>query len=301
MSKTIFQNNNLHWFHFTSPKKEDIEELKNQFNIHPIVLNEISNQSDRGKIETYNDFAFIVYHVPIYDEKTKASRRGEIDFILSADKVITVTYEKLEPLEKLEKKAKEFGENEITSSAQILHLILKEFNLFALRELRHVEEKVNFVGNRIFKEADKKLLEEISYIKRDLLNLSMIVAPERTIIESLARGEIDFWGTSAKVYFSDLLADFMKLHHLLENLKATTESFSVTISQIFQLKTSEVVRKFSILGFLTFPLILYSTITLNTRVEPTFIYSPLDFWIWFGIITGIVIVLAIIFRKKGWL
>lgn len=299
--KTIFQNDQFHWFHLNSPQKEDIEELQSQFNIHPIILEELLEQSDRGKIEIYEDFVFIVYHVPVYDEKIKSSRKGEIDFIVSDDTVITISYEQLEPLQKLEEKIPKFKADEIQSTAQIIYFIIKEFNLFALRELRHVEEKVNFVGARIFKEADKKLLEEISYIKRDLLNLSLIAVPERTIIESLLRDGVNFFGSESKIYFSDLLAEFMKIHHFLENLKGTTESFSITISQIFQLKTSEVVRKFSILGFLTFPLILYTTITLNPKIESTFIYTPVDFWIWFGIITAIVIGLAIVFRKKGWL
>ena len=295
------QKENLEWLHLTSPRKEDIAELKNKFNIHPIIIEELFNQSDRGKIEIYEDYIFIVYHMPIYDKETKSSRRGEIDFIVGKKNLITVSYETLEPIERLEQKIKKFPEDKLQSVTQLIHLIFKEFNLFALRELKHVEDKVNFVGSRIFKGADKKLLEEISYIKRDILSLSLIIASEKNIIESLIHDSSHFFGAESKVYFSDLSSDFMKVHYLLENLKATTESFSVTISQIFQLKTSEVVRKFSILGFLTFPLIFYTTVTLNPRIEPTFIYEPSDFWVWFGIITAVVIGLAVIFRKKGWL
>lgn len=300
MKKIIFQNERVQWMHFESPGRIDIETLREQFAIHPIILEELLHQSDRGKIEIYDDYIFIVYPIPIYDTREKTSRKGEIDFVVSKNVMITVSYEPLELIQSIKKQIMSL-DKEASHAGELLYHALKECNVFSLRELRHVEEKVKAIGGRMFRNPNIKLLEDVSYIKRDLLDLSLIANPERTVFESLAAHGPQFFGAETKVYFSDLLTHFMKTHYVIENLRAMTESYSITISQIFQFRTSEVMRKFSILGFLTFPLVLYVTVTLNPRIEETFIYAPFDFWVWFGIITVIVIGLAIFFRKKRWL
>ena len=188
----------------------------------------------------------------------------------------------------------------INSTAEMIYFIVEELHTYALRQLKHVEKNVNFVGEQLFKKQNRKLLEEISYIKRDILDFAIIAAPQRNILESLIIVGTRFWGNEFKIYFTDLLGDLMKVHFVLENLKASIESYSETISQIFEFKTSEVVRRFSILGFLTFPLILYTTIMLQPKIETQLIGTPQDFWLQFGGVVILTVFLAIFFRKKGW-
>jgi hypothetical protein len=103
-----------------------------------------------------------------------------------------------------------------------------------------------------------------------------------------------------RVYFSDLLGEFLKVHYLLENLRAAIVSYSETVSQIFQFRTSNTTLRFSILSFLTFPLLLYATVTLQPQIAPLLFSNPLEFWLVFGLIGFILIGLLMIFKRKGW-
>ncbi len=289
------------WIHITDPRDRDIKALRDRFTIHPIILDELMGPSDRSKIENYGDYIYLVYHLPIYSTQSLTSRRGEIDFIITKKTIITVTYENLEPLMQFERDLDTRYKNTILSTAEALYYILEEVNNYSLRQLKHVEKKVNFVGDQLFKRQDRKLLEEISYIKRDILDFAIIAVPQRTNLESLETMAVALWGKEYQVYFVDLVGDFLKASYLLENLKATVESYSETISQIFEFKTSEVIRRFSILGFLSFPLLLYATIALQPTIEHSIIPSAGHYLLQFGVVTVIVIGLALFFRKRGWL
>ena len=295
-----FKINNVVWWHFARPTERDIEEIKKAVRPHHLILEELTAISDRSKVEAYDDYVYLVYHLPIWNAKERTSRRGELDIVATKKMVISVSYENLEPLEQFRKDVAEKLTASITSPAELIHYLLQEVNTFSLRELRHVEEKTNAVGRKLFKKADASLLEEISYIKRDILDLGIIAASQKTTLESLTEVGAKFWGEGTRIYFTDLLGSFLRVHYLLENLRATIISYSETVSQLFQLKTSDVVRRFSILGFLTFPLLLYATIALQPTVEPTFIQSPVEFWVIFGVILIVVALLAVFFRKKGW-
>jgi len=294
--------NKITWIQLQKPSERDIKELEGLFEIHPIIQEEIYHPSDRSKVENYGDYVFAVYHLPIYNERERTSRRAELDFIATKDTLITVSYEKIEPLaEFIRKIGKNVGlKNKIQNPAQLIYYILQEVNIFSLRQLRHVEKKVNAVGAKIFKHPDQELLEEISYIKRDLLDFGIIAAAQKTTLESLLHVGTGFWGKEVGIYLSDLLGDFLKVHYLLENLRATIVSYSETVSQIFQFHTSNIVRRFSILGFLSFPLLLYATVTLQPQIAPTIFADPVEFWLIFALIIAIVVGLLIIFRKKGW-
>lgn len=299
--KEISLNNKLRWIHVNEPTEKDIREIKTKFNIHPIILDELLNPSDRSKVENYDGYLFMVYHLPIYNEEDRTSRRGEIDFIATKETLISVTYEPIEPITQFERDLEKRHKKTIQSTAHMIYYIIQEIHEYSLRQLKHVERKVNFVGDQLFKHQDRALLEEISYIRRDLSDFAIIAVPQRIMLESILTAGETFWKSPAKIYFTDLLGDFMKVTYLLENLKATIESYSETVSQLFEFKTSEILRRFSILGFLTFPLLLYSTIALQPKVEAAIFTGPVDFWIIFGIISLIMIGIAVIFRQKGWL
>jgi len=299
MTKRYKINDTFYWIKITAPAKHEIHDVAREFKIHPLITNELTEPSNRSTVENYGDYLFLVYHLPIWNDVEKTSRKGEIDLVISGNTLITVTYEELEPIERFERGLTKKTEEEIQSSAHLVYHLIHEINDFSLHELRHIERKVDEMGERLFKEQDYKLLEQVSYVKRDLLNFTIIAAPQRTILESLAEVGPRFWGDEYKIYFSGLHGDFLRLHFLLENLRATVESYSDTVSQLLNFKTTQVMRRITTLGFLTFPLILYSTIALEPTVAGTFIHTAADFWEIFGIISIVIIILAVILRKRN--
>ncbi len=299
MIKKYTINDRFTWVNVTNPNEQELLDLPKIIPVHPLIHQELSKPSDRSRVESYGTYIFLAYHLPLYNPDDRTSRKGEIDFVISRETLITVSYESLEPIEQFMNSLTRRTEDEISSTAQIVYHIIREINEFSLRELRHVEQKVGAVGSRIFAEPSYQLLEEISYVRRDLLNFSIITAPQRVTLESLTDTGTKFWGNEYRIYFTDLLGEFLKMHYLLENLRATVESYSETISQILNFKTTEIMRRFTILGFLTFPLLLYSTIALEPTVAHAFISKPSDFWAVFIGITVFIGVLVFVLRKKN--
>lgn len=291
----------LVWLNVVAPTDDEVAMLAERFYLHPVIAGELGVSSSRSRVESHDGYLFLVYHLPLYDVENLTSRRAEIDVIATEDAFITVSYEELEPIRDFEKRIAKLPERDLSSTAELAYHLVEAVNDFSVRELRHIEEKTQDVGRELFRNSGKKLLRDIAVIKRDLLEFSLTAASQRVMLESLVPVGSAFWGEQHRIYLSDLWGDFLKTHYLLENLRATIESYSETVSQLFQLKTAEVVRRFSILGFLTFPLILYATISLEPTVARTFIRTPEDFWLVFAGVALFVGILAVVFRKKGWL
>ena len=146
------------------------------------------------------------------------------------------------------------------------------------------------------------MLKRISYIKRDLLSYYLITKSQISIFNSLNKVGNDFFGEKSKIYFSDLEGDFLKILQLCENYKETVEAFENTNSQLLTIKTNEVVQRFSVLAFMTFPLmVVLALLAIDTHSRPLIGKTPNDFWILAGIILILAVTMGVIFKRKKWL
>ena len=296
----------LTWIDITKPTEKDIEFVRKQEKFHPIILDELLHTSARARVEPYPHYIFLTYHMPMYDTVTRTSRKAEIDFLITKNKVITVHYEELEPINNFWRKLsndKNFRELVLKeNSGKLTYYFIQEILEFSNRQIRHIEESVTDIARQLFQKKESELLEHISYVKRNILDYRIINKPQEIILKSLKETSVKFWTDDIKVYFSDLVGDHLKITQQIENFKETVESLEETNAQLLAAKTNAVVQRFSVLAFLTFPLILvigiFTVPALDRLIDGK---SALPFII--SLILAIIFntILFLFFRKKKWL
>jgi magnesium transporter len=297
---------NVTWIDILKPVKADIDFLKKQHKFHPIILDELLHLSARSRVEFYSNYLFLTYHLPVFDKNLKTSRRAEVDFLITKDKVITIHYEDLEPLNSFMRSVTNnlnFKNQAMEDSARCTYFLIQEIIHFSLRQLRHVEDNIRDISQEIFKRKETELLEKISYVKRDILDFSVISAPQEILLASLIEAGVKFWGNEVKIYLSDLSGDYSKVTQHMENYKATIEALETTNAQLLSAKTNAVMQRFTILAFLTIPIAILSSFasTSITFLVNLIGATPLRFAL---ILLGTILVsviMMIIFKKKGWL
>ncbi len=295
----------LTWIDVLKPTNKDIEFIRKQHKFHPIVLDELLHPSARSRVEPYDDYLFLTYHLPLYDSNIKSSRRAEIDFLITKNKIITVHYEDLEPLNNFWRRLsndphfKDRAMNENTG--QLVYYLIEEILAFSQRQLRHVEENLSEITRQLFQRKESQLLEKISYVKRDILDYSLITKPQDIILQSLKETGVRFWGEQMKIYLSDLVGDHLKIMQYLDNFKETIEALEQTNSQLLSAKTNAVMQRFTVMAFLTVPLVLVTSIFNVGAVDNFFHNDPLIFAASAGIVLIITVLLLALFRKRGWL
>ncbi|MGC9046686.1 MAG: magnesium transporter CorA family protein [Minisyncoccia bacterium] len=270
-----YQLNKVEWINITSPTPEDIETATNIFHLHPVLSEELSRPSDRLKVENIDGLLYIIYHLPIYDYEQQTSKRSEIDLIITKNKILSITYEPIVALEEFKYK---FKQDDFDTTAEFLYQLLYHINQFSLRELNHIEKKINAIETKLFVDKNYQLAEYISYLKRDILTFTLVVTPQKHLLESLIDAGSKFWGEETKIYFNNILGDYLRINYLLENLKGTIESFSITISQLYELNLSKSMRQISIFAVLFSPLLLFGTIALQPFIADFFTKNNEIFW-----------------------
>ena len=292
------------WIDILKPTKSDVDYLKKQHRFHPIILDELLHLSSRSRVEFYSSYLFLTYHLPIYDKTLRTSRRAEIDFLITKDTVVTIHYEDLDPLNSFMRSLNNnanFKTKVLESSLYCSYFLIQEVINFALRQLRHVEDNIRDISQEIFKGKEAQLLEKISYVKRDVLDFSVISAPQEILLNSLVEAGVKFWGDDVRIYLSDLVGDYSKVTQHVENYRATIEALETTNAQLLSAKTNAVMQRFTIMAFLTFPIFFFTSLSSIDFINNFITASPIRFWLIFFGIGGVIVSLVLIFRKKGWL
>lgn len=292
------------WIDILKPTKADVDFLKKQHRFHPIILDELLHLSNRSRVEFYPTYLFLTYHLPVYDKKLRTSRRAEIDFLITKNKVITVHYEDLDPINSCMRSISNnphLKAKAMEDAARCAYFLIEEIINFALRQLRHVEDNIQHISEEIFKGKETQLLENISYAKRDILDFSIISAPQAIILDSLIEAGTKFWGAETRIYLSDLAGDYSKVTQHVENYKATIEALENTNAQLLSAKTNAVMQRFTILAFLTFPVFLFVSLASIDFIGKAIAENQLRFWLILAGVGTLVVLLVAVFKKKGWL
>ncbi len=293
------------WIDVQNPTKKDIEFIRKQHKFHPIILDELLHTSARSRVEPYEKYLFMTYHLPIYDKKLKSSRKGEVDFLITKDKIITVHYEDLEPLNNFWRRLSNdpvFKERALSEdTGRMLYYMLEEIFFFSQRQLRHIEDEVSTLTKNLFQNEEKKLLEDISYLKRDILDYSIISKPQAIILDSLREVGGKFWGENMRIYLSDLSGDHLKIMQLLDNFKETVDALEQTNSQLLNAKTNAVMQRFTVLAFLTYPIVILTSFFNASIIDNLISHNPMIFAGISFVVILVTIGLLVLFRKKRWI
>jgi len=301
----IIKNKNVTWIDIAKPTKQDIEFVAKQHKFHPIILDELLHVSAHSRVEIYDQYLYMTYHVPVYDPIMKTSRKAEIDCLVTKNKVITVHYEELEPVNNFTRNLTNnphFKETSMNNTGKLLYSLIEEMINFSMRQLRHIEENVTSLTKELFTGKEDVMLRKISYVKRDLLDYRIISRPQEIVLRSLKEIAIKFWGEDIVVYLSDLVGDHLKVVQHLENYQETIESLEETNAQLLDAKTNSVMQKCNILAFLTIPAVIVIQLFAVNSFNKLFGDNDLKVFLTSLVLVFLVTITSlVIFRKKKWL
>ena len=299
--------NNLTWVDIEKPTQKDIDWLKNNFNFHPITLEELIPPSKREKVEQFDDYLFLVMYAPVFEFKRRTTKPVELDVLITKTHIITVHNEPVEPLSDFFKKCqveqdiREKNFNKTTG--YFLYWIIEEILIFAERQLLHIAKNVNRIEDGIFKNIERDMIKEISFVKRDILDFRIAIKPMHRIFNSLLKKSENFWpeDENLKVYFNDLLNDYERIWSDADNYTETINSLEATNTNLLNDKTNAIVKTFTIMSFITFPTILLITLLQINTVTNPILGRDNDFWIIVGMASVMITAMWFYFKTRKWL
>ncbi len=298
---------NLVWIDFECPTLEEVRRVANEFGINPSVADELLSPTLRPHTERYDEYLYLVLHFPTlqHPAHTAVAPEHEVDFIIGKNFIITTRYEELTTFVEFRKVF------EVNSSLDEGHISENAFDIFLLLTKRlyrivdvdidKIRDTLEYIEKEIFEGREREMVEALSRAGRDILNIKQGLDPHQDILSSLNELTVELAG---KEYASQI--------HSIENMyyrsrKHTTRIWQTMVelretnNSLLSTKQNEVMKIFTILAFVTFPLSLVASIFGMNTINTPFVGSNYDFWIVIGLMACATFFMFLFFRHKRWL
>jgi len=292
------------WIDFEDPQAEDITYLQENFNIHPLAIEELITPTYQPKVVEYDNCLFLSIHIPLFDVEHRTTYPGELDIILTEHHLITSHRKNiyqinkfLEGLEKSEGKKRSTLEKTPT---HLLHDLIEMLLDSCFPRLNHIGKNLDSVETQVFAGKEKEMVFEISVLKRDILNFRRTLKPQRSILESIIQKNHPFIPTDIKIYFQDLIGTNIRLWNILESQKETIEALEATNNSLLSNKLDITMKVLTIFSAVLLPMTVYSNMmSMSARIPLA--NDPNAFWVHMIIMAIISVATMFIFRMKKWL
>lgn len=298
----------LTWTYIERPGNAEVEFLTENFDFHPLNLDDVLSRVQRPKIDEYDDHLFIVVHFPVFDKDIRITKASEVDIFIGENYVVTVhSNADLKPLSKFFKECQINKESRATylgrSSGFLLYHILDRLVNYCFPILNKIIENVENIDEVIFAKAVPDTVRQISLIRRDLISFRRVIRPQIAVIETLERQEYPFFKEEQEVYFGDIADHVRKIWDGLEDSKEVVDGLAETSNWLTSHRIQEIMRVLTIITVVLAPPTLLSgiygmNVPLPGGVDPG---SMLPFGILLSIIALIGVGMFTYLQRRRWM
>lgn len=285
-----------------------LQKIEAHFGIHPLVMEDVLNTSQRPKIEIYDNYIFTVLKMIYFNEKTSELVVEQISLIFY-DKFILCFQERkgdfFNPLRERIKKSKgrirKSGEDYLAYS--ILDIIIDNYFLV----LENFGDQIEVLDEEVTDNPKPEISQKINELKRTLISLPKNIWPLREVIHMLTRNEVPYFKKTTMPFLNDLYDHIIQVIDTTENYREMVTGLMDLYMSGMSHKMNEVMKVLTIIATIFIPLSFLAGIygmNFDTSISPFnmpelgYRYGYILFWVFAICIGG---GLLLFFKKKNWL
>jgi len=303
-NRQTIESGDLRWIHVERPRQADRDWLAREFRFHPLDLEDVASRNQRPKLDVYDDYLFLVIHFPVFDKASGRLLTSELDLFVGPDFLITLPNEPLPPLDAMF--ARYAGRAEVREatfskgSGYLLYRIVDTCVDASFPMLRKTGAKLERIEDDIFEGRSSEIVRDISTAKQEIINFRKIVRPQRAVLGDLERTKQKFLADELEIYFDDIQDAAERIWDILENYREVVEGLESTNESVLSHRLNDSFRILTAASVVLLPLTLVASIFgMNVAVPGQGDIAA--FWAILGGMAALLIVLVLLFRRRGWL
>jgi magnesium transporter len=279
------------------------ELLSVHFSFHPLAVAAAEKWRQRPRFDDYDDFVYMVAR----GADPKDTGDAEVHFFWTDRYLVTVHRGDCPSVQAVHQRADRHKLAVGTSPPQIVtvYLIINQLVDGFFPFLNEFDDKIDALEDDILKAPTEAQLGELFDMKRVLMNMRKVIAPQRDMMSSIIAGVSTVPGMTdeASRYFRDLYDHLIRLADLVDSYRDLLSSVMDTHLSTVSNRLNVVMKQLAIIATIFLPLSwLTGFFGQNFGFLVGHITATWTFWV-VGLGTEVVAValLYMLFKKRGWL
>ena len=288
------------WVALRDATDEELSQMQEEFDLHPLAVEDARHGHQRPKVEEYGNMLFVVLQtVEVTADELKA---GEVDIFVGPNYVLSVRQRSEQGFLGVRARAEREPELLRNGSGYVLYALMDAVVDRYFPVLDAVETELEHIEEQLFTGVDpRRSIESLYYVKQKLTALKHATAPLMEISGKLFGGRVPVVCAGLGEYFRDIYDHVVRLNLTIDTARDTvTTAIQVDLAMI-TIGESEVTKRLAAYAALVaVPTMIAGIYGMNFEHMPelkwTFGYpltvglmAVIDVWLWWR------------FRKAGWL
>lgn len=293
----------LKWHHVLNPTEENLEFLKENFHFHPLDIEDCKTVNQRSKIDSYDDYYFLILHFPNFDKKGVFLHTKEVKIFWGEDYIITIgqshwLVSKMFNDAKEQKKRNE--EFEIGTSDALLYMILERVMGESLMLLKRVGSELDLINQDLFNKKAEKIIEQISVTRKNIILLNTIFKPQLRLFHKFETGSIEGFAVNMEDYWGNILDYYQRMWDMTEDYEELIEGLSKTFDSLQANKINEIMKVLTMVSAILLPL-TFITGLYGMNINLPFQGEQNSFWLVIVAMVVIATTMILYFKRRRWM
>jgi len=298
-----FDDDKIEWYDFRGVHDTDlIEDVGQAFQIHPLILEDISDINQRPKFEEYDDAVFLIIKALNFVDDIKKVSVEQVAVYFREGLVITFHEEGTDLFKSVRQRIEHSKGRIRQAKADYLAYSMLDAivdNYFIV--LESIEDEIELLEDLILESHEEEHKARIHDLKKQLLVIRKATTPLREAISQFSKVENGSLDESTLLFIRDLY------DHIVQ-ITDTVDNFRDLLNGLQDLFLSEVSMKMNkIMHFLTLVSAIFIPLTFLTGLygmnfdnipELHFKYGYFILW---SVMVSIFVGLLIYFKRKRWI
>lgn len=278
-----------------------IQEIGAVFNIHPLVLEDIANTSQRPKLEEYDDYIYLVLNSVSLDPESRDVVVEQVSIILGENYVIT--------FQETENDVLNFLELRLDVATSRLRKSSADYFVFAIADLiiddyfhilENIGEKIEDIEEMLVDSVDDSVQKILYRLRRRLVYLKKPIWPTRDIMNQMQKIEHRLISEEIKIYFRDTHDHTIQIIETLESAQDMTSSLMDLYLTMASHKMNKIMKVLTIYAAIFIPLTFITGVYgMNFKYMPELDWH-LGYAMFWALIIVITLSMVIYFKVKKW-
>jgi magnesium transporter len=254
--KVLSEENGLIWLDMNdNDLPADRRILEDVFHFHPLAIDDALVETHIPKIDDWSDYLYLALESLHPDQPLDDINKSlELDVFMGKKYLVTYHTQSIDAIDLVWKNCQRDVRLLQRGSNFLLYQIIDEMANEYMHFIDKLDEHVEDIEDKVMEEADATLLQDIFSIKRSLLNMRRIVAPQREILNKLSRGDFDVVSQKERVYYRDVYDHLVRVQDITENLRDLVSGALDTYLSVVNNRLNDIMKTLTIITTLFMPL-----------------------------------------------
>jgi magnesium transporter len=279
--------------------------FRDVFHFHPLAIDDALTETHVPKLDDWGQYLYVVIHALDFDKATDEMRLHEVDIFLGPNYLVSYHSDPVTALDQLRKNLERDSERLKQGADHILYYVLDMIVADYLGVIEHLDELIDDAQDEVFDRPTPRTLQRIFWVKRAAMRIHRLIAPQREVLNRLARDPYAMIDEADRVYFRDVYDHLVRLHDITESLRDLIASALDTYLSAISNRTNEIMKVLTVVSIMFLPMtFLAGFFGMNFFGEPLMLKTHLPEGLIFSftclVMVGTPVAMGLWMKYRGW-